>query len=452
MKFRNILQQLLEEISDEELTLYHASPYRFDKFSTEKIGTGSGRKEFGWGLYLTTRISPHNEYGENVYQVKLKPNLLLIDLNKPLDKNLYARLIASVHKYKNEQFDVTKFNSHYEHNIKTQELKDILWEVLEDIDLGLTFIGLSEIIDDANKDAWFHISNYTKDNERVKDIYNQLSSLLKSGVDFNDYGFNVNGAGFMFYNNLSRILGGDKKASMFLLANNVSGLKKKFAEGLTDYIIFDENLITIISTLQENTSKGTNIKLFDQYGFAVLNLSNPEHFNAYKSVADSYIATRKANHLGANGYMFASSALQAQKNFKVLVPVELALAQMNQEGGFSIDPKAKPVRTINPFNIGNVDNGATKKYPNVSQAILSYYNLMARDYLNGKSVSDLLKNFVDYRGLRYASAPNYEAKVTDTLNDVKVISSPVYTKLRKKIDVEYKKEGGFWATIMDLFT
>jgi hypothetical protein len=169
-------------------------------------------------------------------------------------------------------------------------------------------------------------------------------------------------------------------------------------------------------------------------------------------VADSYIATRKANHLGANGYMFASSALQAQKNFKVLVPVELALAQMNQEGGFSIDPKAKPVRTINPFNIGNVDNGATKKYPNVSQAILSYYNLMARDYLNGKSVSDLLKNFVDYRGLRYASAPNYEAKVTDTLNDVKVISSPVYTKLRKKIDVEYKKEGGFWATIMDLFT
>ena len=220
----------------------------------------------------------------------------------------------------------------------------------------------------------------------------------------------------------------------------------KFKDTIKDILIEQQ------STLKEQILVEDTKKLFDQYGFAVLNLSNPEHFNAYKSVADSYIATRKANHLGANGYMFASSALQAQKNFKVLVPVELALAQMNQEGGFSIDPKAKPVRTINPFNIGNVDNGATKKYPNVSQAILSYYNLMARDYLNGKSVSDLLKNFVDYRGLRYASAPNYEAKVTDTLNDVKVISSPVYTKLRKKIDVEYKKEGGFWATIMDLFT
>jgi hypothetical protein len=208
------------------------------------------------------------------------------------------------------------------------------------------------------------------------------------------------------------------------------------------------------STLEEkniNEAATSNAKLFDRYGFAILNLNNQEHFNAYKSVADTYISTRKANHLGANGYMFASSALQAQKKYNVLVPVELALAQMNQEGGFSIDPKAKPVRTINPFNIGNVDSGATKKYGNVNQAIVSYYNLMASDYLKNKSVSDLLNNFVDYRGLRYASAPNYEEKVTDTLNDVKSISSRVYTKLRKKMDVD-NKEGGFWATIKDLFS
>jgi hypothetical protein len=77
---------------------------------------------------------------------------------------------------------------------------------------------------------------------------------------------------------------------------------------------------------------------------------------------------------------------------------------------------------------------------------------MASKYLNNKSVSDLLKNFVDYRGLRYASAPDYETKVTDSLNYAKTISTPLYSKLRKKIDVENKKEGGFWATIMDLFS
>jgi len=209
------------------------------------------------------------------------------------------------------------------------------------------------------------------------------------------------------------------------------------------------------STIEEQTlleSTKTTNKLYDKYGFAVLNLKNQEHFNAYKSVADRYISTRKANHLGANGYMFASSALQAQKKYNVLVPIELALAQMNQEGGFSLDKTAKPVRTINPFNIGNVDSGATKKYANVNQAIVSYYDLMASSYLNNKSVSELLKNFVDFRGLRYASAPNYEEKVTDTLNDVKGISTQVYTTLRKKLDIDNKKEGGFWSTIMDLFT
>lgn len=205
------------------------------------------------------------------------------------------------------------------------------------------------------------------------------------------------------------------------------------------------------STLEETTTK-TNNRLYDKYGFAILNLKNPDHFNAYKSVADRYIATRKANHLGANGYMFASSALQAQKKYNVLVPIELALAQMNQEGGFSLDKTAKPVRTINPFNIGNVDSGATKKYANINQAIASYYDLMASSYLNNKSVSELLKNFVDFRGLRYASAPNYETKVTDTLNDVKTISSQIYTSLRKKLDIDNKKEGGFWNTIVDLFT
>lgn len=32
---------------------YHGSPYRFDKFSLQKIGTGEGNQTFGWGLYFS---------------------------------------------------------------------------------------------------------------------------------------------------------------------------------------------------------------------------------------------------------------------------------------------------------------------------------------------------------------------------------------------------------------
>jgi hypothetical protein len=246
MKFKNIIQQLLEEISQEELTLYHRSPYKFFKFDIQKIGTGTGRQMSGWGLYLSNCIDSVKDYGDNVYKVKLSSGLRLIDLSKPLDKNLCAKLIDSVYKYKNENFDIDKFNSYYNQNIKIKELNSILWETLKKIEPNLSLVSLSEVIDDKNKDAWFYINNYTKDNDRIKYLYNQLNALLKSGVDFNDYGFDVNGMGFLFYRNLSRILGGDKNASMFLIKNNVSGLKKVDSDKCADYIIFDDNLLKIV--------------------------------------------------------------------------------------------------------------------------------------------------------------------------------------------------------------
>lgn len=38
---------------DAMVKAYHGSPYKFDKFSTSKMGTGEGAQAFGWGLYFT---------------------------------------------------------------------------------------------------------------------------------------------------------------------------------------------------------------------------------------------------------------------------------------------------------------------------------------------------------------------------------------------------------------
>lgn len=35
-----------------EQSAFHGSPYRFDKFTTEKMGTGEGAQAFGWGMYF----------------------------------------------------------------------------------------------------------------------------------------------------------------------------------------------------------------------------------------------------------------------------------------------------------------------------------------------------------------------------------------------------------------
>ena len=33
--------------------IFHGTPHKFDKFTTEKMGTGEGGQAFGWGLYFT---------------------------------------------------------------------------------------------------------------------------------------------------------------------------------------------------------------------------------------------------------------------------------------------------------------------------------------------------------------------------------------------------------------
>ena len=46
--------------------LYHGSPYDFDKFSTNNIGSGEGAASYGWGLYFAS-----NEDIADFYRAKL---------------------------------------------------------------------------------------------------------------------------------------------------------------------------------------------------------------------------------------------------------------------------------------------------------------------------------------------------------------------------------------------
>jgi len=51
----------------------------------------------------------------------------------------------------------------------------------------------------------------------------------------------------------------------------------------------------------------------------------------------------------------------------------------------------------------------------------------------GKSVDDLINNFVNNKGQRYASGTQYEDSVKSIANKVKEISQPIYASINKKI-------------------
>jgi uncharacterized protein YcbK (DUF882 family) len=147
--------------------------------------------------------------------------------------------------------------------------------------------------------------------------------------------------------------------------------------------------------------------------FTDLDLMTDEGYTKYAEICDKFINTRKPNLLEISGDMMAKAAKSAFEKYHKYVPPELALAQLATEGGIgNADPNSRPIKTKNPYNVGNTDDGSNIYMGEVQNGINSYYNLIARRYLGkGKSAKDLVQNFVNHDGNHYASAGDYEKLV-----------------------------------------
>ena len=179
--------------------------------------------------------------------------------------------------------------------------------------------------------------------------------------------------------------------------------------------------------------------------FTYLDLNTKEGFEAYSKICDSFIAKRPPNLLGVTGDMLASGARDAfnnnleYKGMKIgvkgrYIPPELACAQLAIEGGIgNKNPESRPIKTKNPFNIGNVDSGSDVSHEQVQSGINAYYFFMARDYLvPPKKASDLVTNFVNKSGNRYASGTDYEKKISKISTEANSVAQPVLASLKMK--------------------
>lgn len=115
--------------------------------------------------------------------------------------------------------------------------------------------------------------------------------------------------------------------------------------------------------------------------------------------------------------------------FNYDVDIKFVLAQGEIESHFAT--KGIGGKLNNVFNVGVYDDFTIEdinknyKYDYPNQSLRPYLNLLRNRYLVNKLEEDLLSNFVDINGNRYASDENYEEKLKERI---------IYIKMHTNID------------------
>jgi len=144
---------------------------------------------------------------------------------------------------------------------------------------------------------------------------------------------------------------------------------------------------------------------------------------------------------GSNSPITAKDIIDVSAKYNV--PVELILAQGAMESNFGT--KGRGARTKNIFNVGNTTSGDKMEKDSPEQKAVSrtfdswidgldeYASLISRRYAPNGDWSNLLENFVNDEGNRYAQAPGYEDSLKNMINEF-------YDKAGKK---SVSSQGGF---------
>lgn len=97
------------------------------------------------------------------------------------------------------------------------------------------------------------------------------------------------------------------------------------------------------------------------------------------------------------------------------VDIRFVLAQGHIESHFAT--KGTAARTLSIFNVGAYDGHSASRqrrngfgFSDPNESIEPYLQLITTEYMvDGKTESDLMKNYVNNLGMRYASNPRYES-------------------------------------------
>ena len=149
--------------------------------------------------------------------------------------------------------------------------------------------------------------------------------------------------------------------------------------------------------------------------------ATPDEFlnarNAFAAEVHDYI-TRVAPNADVDPYVLIDLCTEYD------IDVAFVLAQGQIESHFATKGTAR--RTNSIFNVGAYDGHSANRqcrngfgFEDPNDSIEPYLMLLTSDYLvNGKTINDLMKNYVNKLGMRYASNLKYESQLRSVYNRI----------------------------------
>ena len=270
-------------INKSQVDAWHGSPHLFDKFTTEKIGTGEGAQAFGWGLYFTDVRAIAKNYAD-----KLSSSRITIDgiaAKVPMDPLFFAAANEVARVGYEKAVENNKYDLKYSYNKEeieqinkyTEELKNKKVEYKKQGLLYNVTVHQGKTPEQYNWLEWDKPLTNDQRNKIIKAIENKNFNTRTTFGNPLEVVDRTDTKGIDVYKSLAFEFG-DKKASLLLLENGIDGVKyptESISRGTTsdtargsNYVVFDENAVTVnaINKSQEDAVKTIDRMVRDARG------------------------------------------------------------------------------------------------------------------------------------------------------------------------------------------
>lgn len=132
-------EEVAKESKEEEIKFsfiaWHGSPHEFDKFSTEKIGTGEGAQAFGWGLYFTDVKDIARYYAEKILPFNAPSLIYSVALTRAIEAGTGVEIGKMTDRTKFDKQKALDFINNDRGKSWSKEIKEWVLNIIENEDI-----------------------------------------------------------------------------------------------------------------------------------------------------------------------------------------------------------------------------------------------------------------------------------------------------------------------------